>query len=130
MMSVSPAAQAVPTSTGTTAAGSVRRRAPATHTRQPVGGGGVPAAGRAWASAWASASVTTAGWHAARCAGNPGRWHHLPVRRLVVVEARGTDAVVDRLRRAWDDGDAVLPLDPRLPGPARDRVLAAARPDE
>jgi O-succinylbenzoic acid--CoA ligase len=52
------------------------------------------------------------------------------VRRLVVVEARGTDAVVDRLRRAWDEGDAVLPLDPRLPGPARDRVLAAARPDE
>jgi O-succinylbenzoic acid--CoA ligase len=53
-----------------------------------------------------------------------------PVRRLVVVEARGTGAVVDRLRRAWDDGDAVLPLDPRLPGPARERVLAAARPDE
>jgi O-succinylbenzoic acid--CoA ligase len=53
-----------------------------------------------------------------------------PVRRLVVVEARGTPAVVDRLRRAWDDGDAVLPLDPRLPGPARERVLAAARPDE
>ncbi len=50
--------------------------------------------------------------------------------RLVVVEARGTDAFVDALRRAWDDGDAVFPLDPRLPGPARDRVLAAARPDE
>jgi O-succinylbenzoic acid--CoA ligase len=52
------------------------------------------------------------------------------VRRLIVVEARGTDAVVDRLRRAWDAGDAVLPLDPRLPAPARARVLAAARPDE
>jgi O-succinylbenzoic acid--CoA ligase len=52
------------------------------------------------------------------------------VRRLIVVEARGTTAFVDRLRAAWDDGDAVLPLDPRLPGPARDRVLAAARPDE
>jgi O-succinylbenzoic acid--CoA ligase len=51
------------------------------------------------------------------------------VRRLVVVEARGTDAVVDRLRRAWDEGDAVFPLDPRLPAPARARVLAAARPD-
>ncbi|HZA75537.1 MAG TPA: AMP-binding protein [Acidimicrobiales bacterium] len=50
--------------------------------------------------------------------------------RLVVVEARGGDEFVDRLRRAWDDGDAVLPLDPRLPPPARERVLAAARPHE
>jgi o-succinylbenzoate---CoA ligase len=52
------------------------------------------------------------------------------VRRLVVVEARGTGAFVDALRRAWDGGDAVLPLDPRLPAPARDRLLAAARPGE
>jgi o-succinylbenzoate---CoA ligase len=52
------------------------------------------------------------------------------MRRLVVVEARGTDDFVDRLRRAWDQGDAVLPLDPRLPAPDRERVLAAARPDE
>jgi o-succinylbenzoate---CoA ligase len=53
-----------------------------------------------------------------------------PVRRLVVVEARGTDGFVDHLRRAWDAGDAVLPLDPRLPAPDRARVLAAARPVE
>jgi o-succinylbenzoate---CoA ligase len=53
-----------------------------------------------------------------------------PVRRLIVVEARGTGEFVDRLRRAWDAGDAVLPLDPRLPAPARKLVLAAARPDE
>jgi len=52
------------------------------------------------------------------------------VRRLVVIEARGGDTVVDRLRRAWDEGDAVLPVDPRLPGPARRAVLAAARLDE
>jgi o-succinylbenzoate---CoA ligase len=52
------------------------------------------------------------------------------VNRLVVLEARGDQAFVDGLRRAWDDGDAVLPLDPRLPGPARAEVLAAARPDE
>jgi o-succinylbenzoate---CoA ligase len=52
------------------------------------------------------------------------------VRRLTVVEARGGPAFVDRLRRAWDDGDAILPLDPRLPAPARARVLAAARPEE
>ena len=52
------------------------------------------------------------------------------VRRLIVIQARGTDAFVERLRQAWDDGDAVLPLDPRLPAPARAWVLAAARPDE
>ncbi len=49
--------------------------------------------------------------------------------RLVVVDAVGS-AFVDALQRAWDDGDAVLPVDPRLPGPARAAVLAAARPDE
>jgi O-succinylbenzoic acid--CoA ligase len=52
------------------------------------------------------------------------------VRRLIVVDARGTPDFVDDLRRAWDAGDAVLPLDPRLPRPARDRLLAAARPGE
>ena len=46
------------------------------------------------------------------------------------MEARGTDEFVDRLEQAWDDGDAVFPLDPRLPAPARQRVLAAVRPDE
>lgn len=29
---------------------------------------------------------------------------------------------------AWDEGRAVLPLDPRAPGPERERVLAATRP--
>jgi O-succinylbenzoic acid--CoA ligase len=52
------------------------------------------------------------------------------VRRLIVVEARGGPAFVERLRRAWDDGDAVFPLDPRLPPEARRAVLATARPQE
>jgi O-succinylbenzoic acid--CoA ligase len=52
------------------------------------------------------------------------------MRRLLVVEAEGTAAFVDALRRAWDGGDAVFPLDPRLPGPARAAALAAVRPDE
>jgi O-succinylbenzoic acid--CoA ligase len=51
-------------------------------------------------------------------------------RRLVVVEARGTGGFVEALRRAWDDGDAVFPLDPRLPAPARAAALAAVRPDQ
>jgi len=46
--------------------------------------------------------------------------------RLVVIDA-DDDAFVDRLQRAWDAGDAVLPLDPRLPAPARRDVLTAAR---
>ena len=50
--------------------------------------------------------------------------------RLVVVPAEGDPSFVDALRRAWDAGDAVLPLDPRLPGPARQAVLDAARVDE
>ncbi len=49
--------------------------------------------------------------------------------RLVVLEATGAPFVA-ALQRAWDDGDAVLPLDPRLPTAARDAVLAAARPGE
>lgn len=49
--------------------------------------------------------------------------------RLVVLEAVG-QAFVDDLRRVWEAGDAVLPLDPRLPAPARQEVLAAARVDE
>ena len=51
--------------------------------------------------------------------------------RLVVVPAEGTPAFVDALRRAWDAGDAVLPLDPRLPAPAADairRSLGAGEP--
>ncbi|MCI3949148.1 MAG: hypothetical protein K0R11_1082, partial [Acidimicrobiales bacterium] len=43
--------------------------------------------------------------------------------RLVVVPAEGDPSFVDALRRAWDAGDAVLPLDPRLPPPAARAVL-------
>ena len=51
------------------------------------------------------------------------------MQRLVVLDAVGP-AFVQMLTRAWAEGDAVLPLDPRLPAPARAAVLAAARPDE
>ncbi len=47
---------------------------------------------------------------------------------LVAVVARGSDAFVDVLRRAWDAGDAVLPLDPRLPAPATEALLEALAP--
>jgi O-succinylbenzoic acid--CoA ligase len=37
-------------------------------------------------------------------------------------------AFVSRLIQAWDNGDAVFPLDQRLPPPARAAALSAARP--
>jgi o-succinylbenzoate---CoA ligase len=48
----------------------------------------------------------------------------------VVLDAVGTPGFAESLREAWDHGEAVLPLDPRLPAPARAEVLAAARPEE
>ncbi|HUF33335.1 MAG TPA: AMP-binding protein [Acidimicrobiales bacterium] len=48
--------------------------------------------------------------------------------RLVAVVAEGTPSFVERLRRVWDAGDAVLPLDPRLPPPAAEIMLRAMRP--
>jgi O-succinylbenzoic acid--CoA ligase len=50
------------------------------------------------------------------------------VQRLVVLDAVG-ESFVAGLQRAWDDGDAVLPLDPRLPAPARAAVIDAAEAD-
>lgn len=52
------------------------------------------------------------------------------MRRLVVLDAVGDDSFVDALKRAWGDGDAVLPVDPRLPAPARAALIGAMRPDE
>ncbi|MFL6206948.1 MAG: class I adenylate-forming enzyme family protein [Acidimicrobiales bacterium] len=46
--------------------------------------------------------------------------------RLVALDARGAP-FVDALRRSWADGDAVLPIDPRLPPAARAQLLDAAR---
>ncbi len=50
------------------------------------------------------------------------------MRELVAIDLAGGPAFVRALRRAWDGGDAVLPVDQRLPGPARQALLAAARP--
>jgi len=40
----------------------------------------------------------------------------------------GGPAFVELLQRVWDDGDALLPLDPRLPDLAVERLLDAMRP--
>jgi O-succinylbenzoic acid--CoA ligase len=49
--------------------------------------------------------------------------------RLVALAAAGGSRFPDRLRDAWGAGDAVLPVDPRLPRPAVDRLLARLSPD-
>ena len=49
--------------------------------------------------------------------------------RLVVVRAEAGSTFVDALRGAWDNGDAVLPLDPRLPARAASTLTEALRAD-
>lgn len=47
---------------------------------------------------------------------------------LVAIDLPGGPAFADAVRRTWDTGDAVLPVDQRLPPPARAALLAAMRP--
>lgn len=44
---------------------------------------------------------------------------------LVAIEAGGHQRFVDALQAAWHKGDAVLPVDPRLPAPARTALVDA-----
>lgn len=47
---------------------------------------------------------------------------------LVALDLPGGPAFVDALRRAWDAGDAVLPVDQRLPAAARRRLFQSLAP--
>src|SRR5664280_1766420 len=47
---------------------------------------------------------------------------------LVALDLAAGQGFVDALRAAWDAGDAVLPVDPRLPERAVHRLLEALRP--
>ena len=47
---------------------------------------------------------------------------------LVALDLPGGPDFVDQLRRAWDVGHAVLPIDQRLPTPARAALLRSMRP--
>ena len=49
---------------------------------------------------------------------------------LVALDVPAGPAFVTALQRIWDDGDAAAPIDPRLPPPARARVLAALALDQ
>jgi o-succinylbenzoate---CoA ligase len=50
------------------------------------------------------------------------------MRNLVALAMPGGPGFVDALQRIWADGDAVFPIDLRLPKPACDRVLRAMAP--
>lgn len=50
--------------------------------------------------------------------------------RLVALDMPTNDAYVAMVRRIWDEGNAVLPVDSRLPEPAKQRLLDAIRPHE
>ena len=52
----------------------------------------------------------------------------MQVRELVALLLPGGPGFVEAVRRAWDDGDAVLPLDPHSPRPHIDRLLDSLRP--
>lgn len=47
---------------------------------------------------------------------------------LVGLDQPGGPGFVEALARVWDRGDAVFPMDQRLPGPARESLLAAMAP--
>lgn len=47
---------------------------------------------------------------------------------LVAIDLPGGPEFVAALRQVWEAGDAALPLDQRLPGPARSELLAAMAP--
>ena len=52
----------------------------------------------------------------------------LVVRELVAIDMPGGEDFVVALRRAWDSGDAVLPVDQRLSATAKASVVDALRP--
>ena len=45
------------------------------------------------------------------------------MRELIACLLPGGDVFVDELRRVWDDGDAMLPVDQRLPHEAQQRLI-------
>ena len=49
-------------------------------------------------------------------------------RDLIAVRMPTGPTMVEALERIWDDGDAVLPIDPALPAPAVERLLQTLRP--
>jgi o-succinylbenzoate---CoA ligase len=98
-----PAAAAVPTSTGTSAAGRVRGRAPAIQ--------------------------SFIGRKCGRWRPIPPNLRPSlnPMQELVAITQTG-QGFVETLSTIWERGDAAMPLDPRLPNAARDSLITALAP--
>lgn len=56
------------------------------------------------------------------------RWHAGGVPELIALQLPGGPVFVEAVQRAWDDGNAVLPLPPNPPAPHLQSLLAATRP--
>ncbi len=50
------------------------------------------------------------------------------VNELVCLDMDNGPSLVDRIRRAWDNGDAIFPLDQRLPDTAKRTLITHVRP--
>jgi o-succinylbenzoate---CoA ligase len=71
-------------------------------------------------------SVTGLSFTPQSVADSPSRLRTVP--ELVALLGPAGPAWVDQLVRAWDQGDAVLPVDPRLPPPAQKRLIDELAP--
>ena len=101
-----PLAHATPTRTGTIAAGNVRGRAPIIHFFHPRVAGLI-----------GEVMPLVSHESYARC-----------VNELVCLDMANSQLFVDRLSRAWDNDDAIFPLDQRLPFQARQHILNIVKP--
>lgn len=50
------------------------------------------------------------------------------VNELICLDMPCGPEMVDRIRKAWDEGDAVFPLDQRAPQPLKEKLVATVRP--
>jgi O-succinylbenzoic acid--CoA ligase len=52
----------------------------------------------------------------------------MTVNRLVALDMPASDEFAEHVRKAWDAGDAVFPIDQRLPQPAKESLVEQFRP--
>jgi O-succinylbenzoic acid--CoA ligase len=75
-----------------------------------------------------TAKLMQIGWRGGGWRRHPGFGHPGPMPRLIAIALPGGRAFVEQLRRAWDAGDAVIPVDLRLAPPARRRLFDVTGP--
>jgi hypothetical protein len=50
------------------------------------------------------------------------------MKALIALDIEPSQRFVDEISRAWDEGDAVLPIDQRLPTEAKKQLIAELKP--